>query len=58
MRASANVRALKMAVKENRAPEIHHSDRVSQYTYKGYTDLLEQSCKDQYGAISSGKCLC
>lgn len=43
MRASANVSALKMALKENRAPEIHHSDRGSQYTYKGYTDLLEQN---------------
>lgn len=43
MRASANVRALKMALKENQAPKIHHSDRGSQYTYKGYTDLLEQN---------------
>lgn len=43
MRASANVRALKMALKENQEPKIHHSDRGSQYTYKGYTDLLEQN---------------
>lgn len=43
MRASANVSALKMALKENQAPKIHHSDRGSQYTYKGYTDLLEQN---------------
>jgi putative transposase len=40
MRAGANVRALKMALEHHRAPEIHHSDRGSQYTYKGYVDLL------------------
>lgn len=43
MRGSANVRALKMALKENRAPKIHHSDRGSQYTYKTYTDLLKDN---------------
>lgn len=41
MRAEANVTALKMALKYNEAPVIHHSDRGSQYTYKKYLDILE-----------------
>jgi transposase InsO family protein len=41
MRGKANVKALKMALKGNEAPKIHHSDRGSQYTYKSYTDLLQ-----------------
>lgn len=46
MRAQANVDALKMALRENAAPEIHHSDRGSQYTYKGYINLLKKNgCK-------------
>ncbi len=40
MRATANVAALKMALKEHAAPQIHHSDRGSQYTYNEYTELL------------------
>lgn len=40
MRAQANLKALKMALKENGAPEIHNSDRGSQYTYHQYIDLL------------------
>lgn len=40
MRAQANVKALKMAIKQNKAPEIHNSDRGSQYTYSKYIDLL------------------
>ena len=40
MRATANVNALKMALKQHHAPEIHHSDRGSQYTYKSYVELL------------------
>lgn len=40
MRAQANVEALKMAIKVNNAPEIHNSDRGSQYTYGKYIDLL------------------
>ncbi|MGO2403566.1 IS3 family transposase [Mesonia sp.] len=43
MRAQANVDALKMALRENVAPEIHHSDRGSQYTYKGYINLLKKN---------------
>jgi transposase InsO family protein len=41
MRAEANVAALKMALKYNQAPIIHHSDRGSQYTYGKYLDLLK-----------------
>lgn len=41
MRGTANVKALKMALAGHKAPEIHHSDRGSQYTYKGYIDLLK-----------------
>lgn len=43
MRASANVRALKMALKHNKAPVIHHSDRGSQYTSIEYLKLLKQN---------------
>lgn len=46
MRASANVKALQMALKNNKAPEIHHSDRGSQYIYSKYVSLLkENGCK-------------
>lgn len=41
MRAVANVMALELALKEHGPPRIHHSDRGSQYTYKGYTERLE-----------------
>ncbi len=43
MRASANVKALKMALKVHGPPKIHHSDRGSQYTYKGYINILKQN---------------
>jgi len=43
MRGSANVNALKKALKKHPAPAYHHSDRGSQYTYKVYTDILEKS---------------
>ncbi|WZL90310.1 IS3 family transposase [Salinimicrobium sp. 3283s] len=43
MRGTANLKALKMALKDNKAPKIHHSDRGSQYTYKSYTDLLKSN---------------
>jgi len=43
MRATANINALKMALKQHKAPMIHHSDRGSQYTYKEYIKLLEDS---------------
>ncbi len=41
MRATANVKALTMALKEHHAPKIHHSDRGSQYIYKEYINLLK-----------------
>jgi len=41
LRAEANVRALKMASKENGYPFFHHSDRGSQYIYEEYTRMLE-----------------
>ena len=43
MRAQANMDALHMALKENAPPLYHHSDRGSQYTYKGYINLLKQN---------------
>ena len=43
MRATANVKAFSMALKENLAPAIHHSDRGSQYVYKKYIKLLEEN---------------
>lgn len=41
MRATANLSALKMALKVHPPPKMHHSDRGSQYTYKKYIDLLK-----------------
>lgn len=43
MRTIANVRALAMALKDHPAPEIHHSDRGSQYGSKEYTFLLKEN---------------
>lgn len=43
MRATANVKALQMALKKNQPPKIHHSDRGSQYTYKRYIELLTRN---------------
>ncbi len=43
LRAEANVKALKMALKMNNAPRIHHSDRGSQYIYKPYIELLKSN---------------
>jgi transposase InsO family protein len=41
MRATANINALSQALKENKAPLIHHSDRGSQYICKEYNELLK-----------------
>lgn len=41
MRATANISALNKAVKAYRAPDIHHSDRGSQYSSLQYLRLLE-----------------
>lgn len=40
LRAEANLRALKMALKKHGAPILHHSDRGAQYINKAYTNLL------------------
>jgi transposase InsO family protein len=46
MRATANVKALEMALLNNKPPLIHHSDRGSQYIYSEYINLLEaNNCK-------------
>ncbi|WP_216746083.1 DDE-type integrase/transposase/recombinase [Paucihalobacter ruber] len=41
MRAIANVKVLRMALKSKKAPEIHHLDRGSQYIYNEYINLLK-----------------
>ena len=43
MRATANVKAMQMALESNEAPMIHHSDRGSQYIYNEYITLLKVS---------------
>ncbi len=46
MRAAANVRALKMALKDHPPPKVHHSDRGGQYIYGEYVKLLEsKACR-------------
>jgi transposase InsO family protein len=42
MRATANVQALQMALSKHPPPEVHHSDRGSQYIYKDYISLLKK----------------
>ena len=50
MRATANIKALKMALKEHPPPMIHHSDRGSQYNYSRYIKLLiENNCSISMG---------
>ncbi len=51
MRATANVEAFKDAIKNNKPPLIHHSDRGAQYTFKDYIKLL----KDNNCQISMSK---
>lgn len=43
MRASANIEALRKALKNHSAPLIHHSDRGGQYLCKNYLQLLEDN---------------
>jgi len=46
MRATANIKALQLALKDNKAPVIHHSDRGSQYIYEPYIEILKlNSCE-------------
>ena len=42
MRATANINAMKMALKEHKAPLVHHSDRGSQYICTDYINLLKE----------------
>lgn len=42
LRAEANLRALKMALKNHGPPILHHSDRGVQYINKAYTNLLDK----------------
>ena len=53
MRAQANMDALNMALSENDAPLIHHSDRGSQYTYKEYISLLKNKGSQISMALSA-----
>jgi transposase InsO family protein len=43
MRATANIIALKMALKGRKSPQYHHSDRGSQYISKSYVSVLENA---------------
>lgn len=43
LRAEANIRALKMALRDRPAPTIHHSDRGSQYIAKNYVKILNDN---------------
>ena len=43
MRATANVKALNIALKHNKPPKIHHSDRGSQYIYNAYIKILNDN---------------
>lgn len=46
MRATANVKAMQMALANYKAPSIHHSDRGGQYLYSEYISLLkDHECK-------------
>ena len=54
MRATANVEALKMALRSNVAPMIHHSDRGGQYIYKEYIKMLK-NCDSQISMALSAQ---
>lgn len=43
MRATANIKAMEMALKKHKAPEIHHSDRGGQYTSTDYINVLKKN---------------
>lgn len=43
MRATANLKALQMAIDQYGSPRIHHSDRGSQYIYRAYLKLLNKN---------------
>lgn len=43
MRATANMKALEMGIKNFGCPKHHHSDRGGQYIYKKYVEKLEEN---------------
>ena len=43
MRGECNVVALRSALRRHKAPDIHHSDRGSQYVYNRYTEILKRN---------------
>jgi transposase InsO family protein len=53
MRATANVKALQMALNKHPPPKIHHSDRGSQYIYKDYINLLNKQGSQISMALSA-----
>jgi len=53
MRATANVKALEMALRSNSAPMIHHSDRGGQYIYKEYIKVLKDNKSQISMALSA-----
>lgn len=53
MRGTANLEALEIALKEYEAPEIHHSDRGSQYLYYDYINRLKSSGSNISMALSA-----
>jgi len=53
LRATANLKALKKAVKRYGSPDIHHSDRGSQYSSHTYLDFLAL-CKVQVSMAAKG----
>ena len=53
MRATANVKALQMALNKHPPPKIHHSDRGSQYIYKDYISLLKKQGSQISMALSA-----
>jgi hypothetical protein len=53
MRATANIKALNMALRVYKPPFIHHSDRGSQYTSKRYIEILKANNSQISMALSA-----
>ena len=53
MRGTANMNALQMALNDNDAPMIHHSDRGAQYIYGQYIKLLKDNASQISMALSA-----
>lgn len=58
MRATANVKALNMALKQNKPPKIHHPDRGAQYIYNEYVKILNDNQVLISMAFCPRQCLC